>query len=126
MSLTMNEYDPKFCDGHYCPKDCDGCPYREENRDNRNTEDERFILCKAIDTYGVDAQCKVAIEEMSELTKELCKYFRGADNADYIAEEVADVRIMLDQLCIMFGIELRAQRHRTEKMERLQRRLETE
>lgn len=88
------------------------------------TEDERFILCKAIDTYGVDAQCKMAIEEMSELTKELCKYFRGADNDDYIAEEVADVRIMLDQLCIMFGIEIRAQRHRTEKLERLRRRLE--
>ena len=47
-------------------------------------------------------------------------------NADYIAEEVADVRIMLDQLCIMFGIEHRAQRHRTEKLERLRRRLETE
>lgn len=87
---------------------------------------ERAVLCKAIDTYGVDAQCKMAIEEMSELTKELCKYFRGVDNADYIAEEVADVRIMLDQLCIMFGIEIRAQRHRTEKLERLQRRLETE
>lgn len=90
------------------------------------TEDERFILCKAIDTYGVDTQCKVAIEEMSELTKELCKYFRGADNADHIAEEVADVRIMLDQVCIMFGTEFRAMRHKTEKLERLRRRLETE
>ena len=47
-------------------------------------------------------------------------------NADHIAEEVADVRIMLDQVCIMFGIEFRAMRHRTEKLERLQRRLETE
>lgn len=33
MSLTMHEYDPVYCDGHYCPKDCDGCPHREENRE---------------------------------------------------------------------------------------------
>lgn len=32
MSLTMHEYDPVYCDGHYCPKDCDVCEFREENR----------------------------------------------------------------------------------------------
>ena len=28
----MHEYDPEWCDGHYCPKDCEKCPFREENR----------------------------------------------------------------------------------------------
>ena len=32
MSLTMHEYDPEWCDGHYCPKDCEKCPFRAENR----------------------------------------------------------------------------------------------
>lgn len=27
-------YTPEICDGHYCPKDCDGCQYREENRED--------------------------------------------------------------------------------------------
>ena len=33
----------------------------------------------------------VAIEEMSELTKELCKNGRGQENTNHIAEEIADV-----------------------------------
>lgn len=32
---------------------------------------------KAIDLYGEKAQKLMAIEEMSELTKEICKDFRG-------------------------------------------------
>ena len=31
------------------------------------------LLNKAIKIYGVDAQCLMAIEEMSELTKAICK-----------------------------------------------------
>lgn len=23
-------YDPDFCEGHFCPKDCDGCPWADE------------------------------------------------------------------------------------------------
>lgn len=34
----------------------------------------------AIKHYGGDLQTLVCIEEMSELTKELCKHSRGADN----------------------------------------------
>ena len=32
---------------------------------------------EAIDRYGADAQCVVAVEELSELQKELCKHLRG-------------------------------------------------
>lgn len=62
------------------------------------------IIQKAIDTYGYDLQKQVAIEEMSELTKEICKDFRGKANRENIVEEIADVQIMLYQLMAMYNI----------------------
>jgi NTP pyrophosphatase (non-canonical NTP hydrolase) len=59
---------------------------------------------KAISKYGADAQLNVAIEEFAELTKEICKHKRYADNRANIIEEMADCYIMLDQLSIIFGI----------------------
>lgn len=61
-------------------------------------------LERAIETYGKDMQLTVAIEEFSELTKEICKHRRGADNIDNIVEEMADCYIMLEQLEIIFGL----------------------
>ena len=61
-------------------------------------------LEKAIETYGIDMQLNVAIEELSELIKEICKNKRGADNIDHITEEVADCYIMLKQIEIIFDI----------------------
>ena len=60
------------------------------------------ILMKAIEKYGDKAQILQSIEEMSELTKEICKHFRGNDNLDRIAEEMADVEVMLDQFKINY------------------------
>lgn len=67
----------------------------------KNKTDE--ILKQAIAKYGKDAQIKMAIEEMSELTQALCKDFRGKGNAENIAEEIADVEIMIQQLQIIFN-----------------------
>ena len=61
-------------------------------------------LEKAIEVYGKDMQLTVAVEEFSELTKELCKHKRGANNIDNIVEEMADCYIMLEQLKIIFGL----------------------
>lgn len=58
----------------------------------------------AIDTYGPTLQRYVAVEEMAELTKELCKAARGADNRDALVEEIADVTIMMEQLRILFDV----------------------
>lgn len=64
----------------------------------------RPILKKAIETYGAEAQLNVAIEELSELIKEICKYKRGADNKEAIIEEMADCYIMLKQMQMIFGL----------------------
>lgn len=86
------------------------------------------LLKRAIKTYGVDAQCLMAIEEMSELTKAICKEHRARGKENYgdtlmnIAEEIADVRIMLEQLCIIYGIDTEVLEK--EKLKRLYERLE--
>lgn len=66
---------------------------------------ETETLHKAINIYGKNAQLDMCIEEMSELTKEICKSKRGKDNKEEIIEEMADVYIMLEQLKIIFSIE---------------------
>lgn len=81
------------------------------------------VLKRAIATFGTDLQLNVAIEELSELTKEICKNKRGADNADHIAEEVADVEIMLEQIKMIFNNRKSVERHKYEKLIRLEKRV---
>lgn len=63
------------------------------------------LLHHAIKVYGEESQILMVFEEMSELQKEICKRARGKDNAVLIAEEIADVRIMLDQLEIICDLD---------------------
>ena len=77
----------------------------------------------AVKTYGNNHQITVAIEELSELTKELCKYIRYANNIDNISEEIADVYIMLEQLLIIFDNEDKVIEWVEKKIERLQTRV---
>lgn len=79
---------------------------------------------RAIEAYGKDMQLTVAIEEFSELIKELCKYKRGNDNRDNIIEELADCHIMMEQIEIIFkigGVEIHKKVN--EKLDRLEKRL---
>ena len=83
------------------------------------------IFNKAISTYGEKAQKLMAIEEMSELTKEICKDFRGLRDREHLIEEMADVTIMLDQMLLIYkisGEEILSMCAR--KMKRLKERLE--
>lgn len=82
---------------------------------------------QAIELYGEKAQKLMAIEEMSELTKEICKDFRGKLNREHLIEEMADVLIMLDQMLLMYkisGEEIVSMCER--KIERLKERLNKE
>lgn len=58
---------------------------------------------KAIEKYGTDKQVLKTIEEMSELTKELCKRDGSDESFDRILEEMVDVQIMLNELFIIFN-----------------------
>jgi NTP pyrophosphatase (non-canonical NTP hydrolase) len=89
--------------------------------------ESKDIISAAIQTFGERNQTVVAIEELSELQKELCKLLRGnCDNDEHIAEEVADVQIMLAQLVEMLDIKDMVQQYRQFKLRRLQSRIEAE
>ena len=30
---NYSDYDPEYCDGHFCPRDCDRCSYNEAERE---------------------------------------------------------------------------------------------
>lgn len=85
---------------------------------------ERNILQRAIDVFGSEHQQLIAIEEMSELQKELCKRYRGMGSRDHIIEEIADVQIMLDQLMLIFGCRDEVKNWMTLKMLRLEDRID--
>ena len=67
-------------------------------------ETRKQTYLNALLEYGEKAQLIVAIEELSEAQKEICKYLRGKGNIDHLAEEVADAQIMLEQVTEIFRI----------------------
>ena len=81
-------------------------------------------VCKtAIGKWGSRLQLIVAVEEMSELTKEICKFNRGKADISAIAEEIADVSIMLEQLKIIFGCGDEVEEYIDYKIKRLSERM---
>ena len=69
------------------------------------------VLKSLVVKYG-NKQITICIEEMSELTKALCKYLRYCDcdlekmiAIDDIYEEMADVYIMLTQMQLLLQID---------------------
>ena len=64
--------------------------------------DDIEIMKTAIKTFGPQLQTVVAIEEMSELQKELTKFLRGNGKKKHLTEEVADALIMITQIQIIY------------------------
>lgn len=82
----------------------------------RKFYEETFDMFK--NAWGDESEIRMAIEEMSELTKELCKFMRYSRNdkseendkkldeiRKNIVEETADVLICVGQMKRMFGSE---------------------
>ena len=104
------------------------------------------FLSEVIVKYGMDKQLDMCIEEMSELTKAICKFKRGVSkvaaekNDDIkvirmselkkeisnIEEEVADCEIMFEQIKIMFNCEDEVNEQIEFKLNRLKERLKNE
>lgn len=92
------------------------------------------VLKRAVSDWGNTQQIDMAIEEMSELTKALLKHRRAEKSPevlDYektfqnIAEEMADVYIMLSQLSIIFKNSELVQVHINQKCDRLEKIIKT-
>ena len=67
------------------------------------------IYKKYLDTFGIKSESRICIEEMAELTKELCKLerYRGTEKEseiiECIKEEIADVLNTVEQLYLYYG-----------------------
>ena len=61
------------------------------------------IYAKAVDWWGYNSQMLMAVEEMAGLTDVLMKLQRGRTSREEVAEEIADVQIMMEQLAFIFG-----------------------
>lgn len=82
---------------------------------------DKEILIMAIDTYGDEAQEELAIEECAELIQAINHKHRGREHN--IAEEIADVEIMLEQLKIINNCGEEVKNIRREKVVRLYSRI---
>lgn len=87
-------------------------------------EERRAVYARAIAQNGVQLQEIVALEELSEAQKEICKFLRGCGNVDNLAEEVADATIMLEQIRMLYGINERVCQYIDAKVQRLADRLQ--
>ena len=87
---------------------------------NTTKNKRELIYDKAIKENGVELQLTVAIEELAELQQALCKYKRGEEHN--VEEEIADVKIMIEQLEMLFN-KKDIERWRNKKVARLQERL---
>ena len=87
-------------------------------------ETRECVYNDAIDKLGDNHQITKAVEEMSELIKELCKYPNGEQEDTYaIAEEIADVTVMMEQLRIIFECNDDVCEQMDFKIERLSKRI---
>ena len=89
----------------------------------KDGRDAQELYRLALTTWGPDAQTIMMFEEMSELQKELCKHARGKDNREAIADEIADVLIMLEQMMILHDCGQDVKEHKAAKLKRLASRL---
>ena len=62
-----------------------------------------LIYREAVHWFGAESQTRKAAEECVELSLALLHALDGRANLDNIAEEIADVEIMLAQLRLIYG-----------------------
>jgi NTP pyrophosphatase (non-canonical NTP hydrolase) len=66
---------------------------------------DHTVLGRALDKWDEEAQIFMAFEEMGELQTELSRLRRGRSDKEHVAEEIADVLIMVHQMALVCGTE---------------------
>ena len=77
------------------------------------------IYLKLIQKFGVENQSVVAVEELSELQKEVCKMLRKIGNVHNLAEEIADTLIVIEQLMLIHDCESEVVLLKQQKLQRV-------
>lgn len=79
-------------------------------------------LLNAVKVFGREKQVEMAIEEMGELLVAINQHKRGRVSVEAVQEEIADVKIMVEQLAIIYG-ENGVSNFETKKGKRLEERI---
>jgi len=87
------------------------------------TTKKNELYKKVMERYGIDEQLMVTSEECAELIKECSKMFRCKGDVSHLAEEIADVLIMCEQLIKYYGIKCNVEDLVQQKLTRLSERL---
>lgn len=90
-------------------------------------EDRKQVLIRTIIQNGASHQMMIAMEECGELVQAISKLQRNRDDDSvvHLAEEIADVTIVLEELKLMFeGLEEKVAEFETDKIARLESNLE--
>lgn len=79
------------------------------------------------DHYGFEAQADKSIEEMAELIVEIkhMKHGKASENFQNFVEELADVKIMIDQLYFMSNFDGDVSKEIGRKLDRQMKRIQT-
>jgi len=69
-------------------------------------QDRENVLAWAVYLNGAESQMMKAAEEMAEAAAAIIRLvnFRRSDSLEHVQEELADVRIMLDQIMPLVGV----------------------
>ena len=136
-TMTLTELAVRICNS-YTYEDCGTCPATNYCRAGHNgmmdwlhkvLQDEydeagrQAVYARAYAQNGAQLQSIVALEELSEAQKEICKFLRGCGSVDHLAEEVADATIVLEQIRMIYGINDSVCKYMDAKVQRLADRL---
>jgi NTP pyrophosphatase (non-canonical NTP hydrolase) len=94
------------------------------------------LMEKILKKWGVNVQLDILIEEASELIHAICKLKRRYPDRYYwldgwryicahdVVDEIADVLIMIEQICYMMNLEPLVRKRMKYKIKRITKRLE--
>lgn len=68
-------------------------------------KDYSLLFQQCRDTYGILNQEEQLKEEMGELSVAISHFHRGKTSIGHIADEIADVKIMLEQIIYIYKLE---------------------
>ena len=85
--------------------------------------DKQELYDKAIEKWGCANQLRMLIEECSELIQAIAHHERGRNGAGDVAEEIADVEILIEQAKQSMYLEDEVNEFKQQKLERLQKRV---
>ena len=83
--------------------------------------DEEFQVFR--EWWGLDAEIVLAMEECAELIQEFSKELRKQKRRDSLAEEMADVYMMVREIEIGLGLEAQVNMHIEQKVKRTWKRM---